>query len=151
MSILLFECLSMLIHVLVQRPVSMALLPAQQMLTISVQFSVFGIPPPRSSDPGGNSARLRFWLPPAQLPSSYEAVVGINDARMFLFASTPAKHCYDIGVCARVCASVDELVLPTLVRESLNIPINSNRLLGLVGSSSRRVREVPGSILGAAP
>ena len=126
-------------------------LPAQQMFTNSARISVFGVPPPRSSDPGRNSARLCFWLPPAQFPPSYEAVAPIYDAQVLVFAHPQRNIAMtSVCVCARVCASVDVLVLPTLVCDHLNIPINSNRLLGLVVRFLLRVREVPGSIPGAA-
>ena len=96
--------------------------------------------------------RVFVLFPPAQFPPSYEAVARINDARVFVSAPPQRNIAMtSVRVRARVCASVDVLVLPTLVCEHLKIPINSKRLLGLVVCFSLRVREVPGSIPGAAP
>ena len=74
-------------------------------VTNSARFSVLGMPAPRSSDPGRNSARLCFWFPPAQLPRSYEAVARINDSRVFDFAP-PQRNIAMTSVCVRACLSL---------------------------------------------
>ena len=77
--------------------------------------------------------RVFVLFSPAQFPPSYEAVARINDARGFVFGQSQQNIAMtSVCVCARVCTSVVVLVLPTLVCEHWNKPINSNRLLGLV-------------------